>query len=125
MTRHAVNGTDAVSNVRRYYELVDSGNVDDLVGLFAPDAEYQRPGYPPLVGHSDLQQFYQQDRIIDVGQHVVNTVVAQGSHIAVAGEFSGFLKNGSTTTLRFADFFTVNSVGLFARRETFFFTPLV
>lgn len=42
-----------------------------------------------------------------------------------AGEFGGLLRDGSTVHLRFADFFRVGTDGLFTRRDTFFFAPMV
>lgn len=38
--------------VRTYYELVDAGQVQAPVVLFAADAQYHRPGYEPLAGRS-------------------------------------------------------------------------
>jgi steroid Delta-isomerase len=114
-----------VSTVRKYYELVDAGDVRGLVGLFAPDARYYRPGYPPLVGHDELELFYHEQRVIREGAHVLSTVVAAGSDVAVHGEFKGVLRDGRRVTARFADFFAITPDGRFARRDTFFFSPLI
>jgi hypothetical protein len=50
-----------VSAVRRYL-LVDAGDVTGLIGLFAPDARFHRPGYQPLTGRDELERFYREDR---------------------------------------------------------------
>jgi hypothetical protein len=52
-------------------------------------------------------------------------VVASGSAVAVHGTCTARLKDGSDLDLRFADFFVADQAGLFRRRDTFFFTPLV
>jgi ketosteroid isomerase-like protein len=117
--------TDLVGRVRRYYELVDSGDIDGLVGLFAPHAVYHRPGYQPLVGHGDLRRFYQSQRVIDAGAHTLTRIVADGYDVAVNGEFAGVLRDGRQVRLRFADFFTLTPDLAFERRDTFFFAPLV
>jgi steroid Delta-isomerase len=114
-----------VTRVRHYYQLVDQGDVDALVDLFAPDAVYHRPGYAPLFGRSDLRRFYEGQRVIDHGAHTVTQVVAHGSDVAVKGEFRGVLRDGRYVELRFADFFSLNPRLEFARRDTFFFAPLV
>ena len=114
-----------VSTVRRYYELVDSGDVRGLIGLFAPDAHYYRPGYPPLVGHAELELFYHEQRVIREGAHVLGMVVAAGDDVAVHGEFKGVLRTGQQIAARFADFFSFAPDGHFARRDTFFFSPLI
>jgi steroid delta-isomerase len=114
-----------VVQVRRYYELVDKGDVPGLVGMFSADATYHRPGYEPLVGHDELTRFYGQDRIIREGQHTISAVVATGADVAVHGEFHGMLHDGREVGLRFADFFILTIDGHFSRRDTFFFAPLV
>ncbi|MFT7840529.1 nuclear transport factor 2 family protein [Saccharothrix sp. BKS2] len=120
-----VTPEQAETAVRRYYELVDSGDVDGLLDLFAADAEYRRPGYPPLVGREQLARFYGEDRVIRAGRHSVHTVVAAGTEVAVTGGFAGVLKDGREVDLQFADFFSVAADGLFAGRQTFFFAPMV
>ena len=111
--------------VRSYYQLVDRGDVDGLVALFEPDSTYHRPGYPPLCGRDELERFYRGERVIDTGEHRLSTVVTDGDTTAVHGEFHGVLRDGRTVALRFADFFTFGAEGRFARRDTFFFAPLV
>lgn len=111
--------------VRRYYELVDEGDVDGLVALFDPEAVYHRPGYPPLCGKEELLRFYSSQRVIKEGKHTVGALVANTEEIAVHGEFHGTLHSGETVDTRFADFFRCNPDGTFNRRDTFFFVPLI
>ncbi|MFE5711066.1 nuclear transport factor 2 family protein [Streptomyces sp. NPDC056501] len=115
----------AEADVRRYYDLVDAGDVPGLVGLFTPDATYHRPGYEPFVGHEGLTRFYGGARVIRTGRHTLTKVLVEGSDIAVHGEFNGELHDGTTVALRFADFFQLTPDGRFGRRDTFFFAPLV
>ena len=117
--------TTFVSAARRYYALVDAGDVAGLVALFAPDSTYHRPGYPPLTGHAELERFYRDERVIDTGAHVLTGIVADGREVAVQGTFSGVLRDGKQVSLRFADFFTFGADGLVTRRDTYFFAPLV
>jgi ketosteroid isomerase-like protein len=117
--------TAPVSAVRRYYALVDAGDVPGLTSLFAPDTCYHRPGYQPLTGRDELQRFYREDRVIVKGAHTLTAIVADGRDVAVQGEFSGQLRDGRETSLRFADFFSFAADGLIARRDTFFFSPMV
>jgi steroid Delta-isomerase len=114
-----------VSTVRRYYELVDAGDVHGLLALFAPDAIYHRPGYPCLAGRAELERFYRDQRVIKAGSHTLTMLVAAGNHVAVHGDFSGVLCDGRRVDVRFADFFTLGPGGHFVRRDTFFFAPLV
>lgn len=116
---------EAVKRVRRYYEFVDVGDVTGLLSLFAPDAVYHRPGYAPMVGRTEMADFYRGDRVIESGGHTLSHVTADNTGVAVHGEFAGVLKDGREVSLRFADFFTLRDDGLFSRRDTFFFAPMV
>ena len=111
--------------MRRYYQLVDDGDVPGLVDLFTPTGTYHRPGYEPLVGRAEVEGFYRATRVIRTGRHTLNTVLATGDEVAVHGEFHGVLNDGSEVGLRFADFFRLTPECRFSRRDTFFFAPLV
>lgn len=118
--------TDQVTEtIRRYYKLVDRGDVDGLVELFAERAVYQRPGYAPIVGRIQLDEFYSNQRMIDSGRHAVVKIVVDAGNVAVEGTFAGTLKDGSEVGLRFADFFVVDENLLIRARNTYFFTPMV
>jgi ketosteroid isomerase-like protein len=111
--------------VRRYYSLVDAQQFTELVQLFAEDSVYRRPGYEPLIGRAALSEFYGGRRVITGGRHTISELLADGSKVAVAGEFAGTVNGGKQVDIRFADFFTLDSDGLISRRDTFFFAPLV
>ncbi|MFE1948813.1 nuclear transport factor 2 family protein [Streptomyces massasporeus] len=115
----------AIRTVRRFYDLVDSGDVQGLAALFAPDAAYRRPGYDLMVGPEGLLGFYGRDRTIRAGRHYLTTLLTDGHTVGVFGEFQGELHDGTPVHLRFADSFTVRPDGLFADRDTYFFAPLV
>lgn len=117
--------TAAETAVRRYYDLVDADDVPGLLDLFSADATYHRPGYEPMAGREAMGRFYLENRVIATGRHSVSTVVEHGEEVAVHGEFHGELRDGRTVGLRFADFFRMAPDGRFARRDTFFFAPLV
>ncbi|MFF2775410.1 amino acid adenylation domain-containing protein [Streptomyces sp. NPDC058052] len=124
-TTTATTTASTEAEVRRYYDLVDAGDVPGLVGLFTPDAVYHRPGYEPFAGHEGLTRFYGGDRVIRTGRHTLTKIVVDGADIAVHGEFHGELHDGTAVGLRFADFFQLAADGRFGRRDTFFFAPLV
>jgi ketosteroid isomerase-like protein len=111
--------------VRLYYSLVDEQRFAELTQMFAENVTYQRPGYEPIIGRDALIEFYENQRVIRSGKHIVSELIVSRNKVAVQGEFNGILNAGKTVQLRFADFFTVDSAGLFDRRDTFFFTPHV
>jgi steroid Delta-isomerase len=111
--------------VRSYYSLVDARDFTALVGLFSEQAVYRRPGYEPLAGRDALTRFYGSQRVIVKGCHEIAEIVTDGRKVAVHGRFTGTVKSGDTVALRFADFFSLDSDGLFDSRDTFFFAPMV
>lgn len=127
MTGTMNQSTEAVKErqLRRYYELVDAGDIPGLVDLFADDAVYHRPGYPPLVGREQLERFYRQSRKIKEGRHSITTLLTSEEQAAAHGVFEGTLRDGSHVTVRFADFFQFNQDAAFQRRDTFFFSPQI
>lgn len=114
----------ATGVVRRFYDYVDSGDVAALAALFAPDAEYVRPGYGVMTGPEGLTRFYGTERVIRSGKHELTTVVSDGHTVGVFGGFRGELHDDSPVEMRFADSFTVRPDGLFSSRATYFFAPL-
>lgn len=110
---------------RRYYALVDAGDVDGVVGCFAEDAVYHRPGYAPMEGRAALAEFYGGERVIADGRHELDEVVVEGRRVAVHGRFVGTLKDGSAARVGFADFWVLDEEDRATSRRSFFDTPAV
>lgn len=108
----------ARETVRRYYRLVDAGAYDDLIGLFADDVRYDRPGQGTIEGIDALERFYREERPLSDGHHEVETVLVDDGTAAVRGTFSG-RQDGESVSLGFADFHTFDDDGLIAHRVTY------
>lgn len=105
--------------VKRYYRTVDAGDPVATAALFAADARYDRPGYPTMVG-GQITDFYLGERVIDSGAHELTEILVDGEHAASRGVFAGRLKDGTETSVGFADFFRFDTEGLIAERTTYF-----
>jgi steroid Delta-isomerase len=112
------------NRARRYYELIDAGDLDEMYTLFADDIVYRRPGYDPLEGIEAFRDFYEGERVIEHGSHTLRSVVAEGDLVAVEGDFEGVLRDGRGVAVRFADILEFND-GLIVRRDTYFDAPAV
>lgn len=112
-------------HIRRYYEVVDAGDVEGVLSIFSRGATYRRPGYEDMVGAEALRAFYEGDRVIESGRHTVHTLVVEGDEGFVGGSFEGVLKNGDEVTLEFADLFRFDADGLVGFRQSYFYAPLV
>lgn len=103
--------------VRDYYDLVDAGDYDELVALFAEDVRYERPGQESIEGREALREFYDRDRPLENGHHSVDSVVVDGDTVAVRGRFEGE-QGGAAVAFGWADFHEFEE-GKIARRYTF------
>lgn len=90
--------------VGSYYEFVDQGDIDELVGLFAPDVVYDRPGHPRIEGRGALERFYRQVRPLSNGSHELHNIIVDNDEIATRGTFRG-RQEGTEVRIGFADFF--------------------
>lgn len=117
--------SDPLASTRRYYRLVDEGDLDGVVDWFAPDGVYHRPGYEPLRGRDALRAFYGGARVIDTGAHTLSDVLVDGDRVAVRGRFDGRLKDGSEVSVGFADFVRYDGDGRAVERHSYFDTPTV
>lgn len=113
------------ASIVRYYARVDAQDVDGILQCFAEYAVYHRPGYPPLQGHEQIKHFYANERVIGQGQHDVTSVVEDGDRVAIEGTFAGQLRDGSSVSLLWADFWRVRPDGIATERRTYFYSPLV
>ena len=120
-----IRDREVSDRVRRYYALVDSNDVDEIVSLFSDTGVYFRPGYEPIRGHMEIDRFYRTERVIVSGRHRISSLLVDGESVAVHGEFTGTVRTGRRVNLRFADFFEMDRRGRFSRRDTFFFAPMV
>ncbi|MDI5982659.1 nuclear transport factor 2 family protein [Amycolatopsis magusensis] len=117
-------GTGHAATVRRYFGLIDDGDLAGSVALFAPDAVYRRPGHPPFEGRERIAHFYLELRTIRSGSHSFDAVLVDGHRTAVHGGFRGTGFDGRPIDLRFSDFFEFDTDGAITRRDTYFFAPL-
>ena len=108
---------DTEATVREYYTLVDAGDYEALVDLFAEDVRYERPGQGVITGRDQLRRFYHEERPLENGAHEVHDVVATDDRAAVRGRFTGEL-DGEAVAFGFADFHEF-AEGQIVRRYTF------
>lgn len=108
--------------VLRLFALVDRRAWDQLHEVFAPDVVYHRPGYAPFVGLEAVVTFYRDVRVIALGEHKLERVVANSTTGACWGRFVGQRKDGGSVDELFADAYEFVDLRI-ARRQSFFFRP--
>jgi uncharacterized protein len=111
------------SVIERLYTAIDTDDFDTLAQLFLPQAIYERPAAPPLVGRDAITRFYRDGRKIASGRHDVQHVVVDGARGAAWGSFAGRRLEGWTLELCFADGFTFDAGAILTRRSHVYFAP--
>jgi len=106
------------------FRAVDSYQWEKAMSLFHPDINYERPGYPPLIGIQRLRQFYQNERVLASGEHHIEHIVVSGDSGACWGRFVGMKKDGSDVDELFADVYGFED-GKIKTRRSYFFRPAV
>ncbi|ELZ08264.1 hypothetical protein C479_13033 [Halovivax asiaticus JCM 14624] len=101
-----------------YYALVDAGDIDGLVTLFADDIRYERPGQETIEGIDELRRFYERGRPLEDGSHELSRILVEDTSAAVRGTFSGRL-DGDPVSFGFADHHEFDADGLITERYTF------
>jgi ketosteroid isomerase-like protein len=107
-----------------YFRAVDSHDIPGLLATFHPDIVYERPGYEPFVGLERLRRFYEEERVLDSGGHLVGHIVIDGDAGAAEGRYVGTRRDGSPVDVRWADFYTFAD-GKIKTRRSYFFLPAV
>ncbi len=111
--------SDLEDIVKKYYRAVDENNLDILFSLFSNDIIYERPGYEPLKGMEEFQNFYRSSRIIKSGHHTIFNIIVKEPYVVVEGEFNGVLKNGNRSYTKFVDVYKFHNEKI-CFRHTYF-----
>jgi ketosteroid isomerase-like protein len=114
----------ATSIVATLFDIIDSRRWTELASVFADDCVYHRPGYQPMVGLDRISHFYQNERVIAEGSHLVERVLGLDDTVACWGRFRGRSRTGQALDEGFADTYAMNA-GLITARRTYFYRPAV
>ncbi len=108
----------------RLFTAVDSGAWDRMAELYTDDAAYHRPGFPAVVGRGRIVEFYEHERPIASGRHVLERVLVASDQGFCWGTFMGDLRTGEAVSEVFADWYRFDH-GRIAERRTFFYRPAI
>jgi hypothetical protein len=114
----------SAATIQEMFATIDTRRWKDLRLHFASEVVYERPGYEPIRGLDELCDFYNRVRVVAVGEHTINQIVATPQHAACWGSFRGRSHDGRDLFERFADIYALRN-GLILHRTTYFFRPAI
>ncbi|MEO7963726.1 MAG: nuclear transport factor 2 family protein [Gemmatimonadaceae bacterium] len=112
------------THIREMLAVVDERDWTSLRRYFHDAVVYLRPGYAPLQGVDAVMHFYEFERVIASGTHVVNVVLVDGTHVASFGRLIGTHRNGSALDEEFAEHYEFRE-GKVWRRKSYFFRAAI
>ena len=104
---------DPVALVRRYYDALDRHEYDALEDVLSPEFVQHRPDRT-FEDREQFVRFMREERPNPDTSHDLETVVADGDHVAVNGR----VLNDGTVLLEFADVFVLENERI-TRLETY------
>jgi hypothetical protein len=110
---------DIISIIREYYPRIDAGDFDWVVGIFAPDAVYDRADVR-YAGIARIGHFFRVERQIR-GVHTVADLWSDKGRRTVwaTGVFEGQGAMKDDRRAGFADIWRFNHADLVERRQTY------
>jgi ketosteroid isomerase-like protein len=106
------------------FRSVDAAEWTRMIAAYCEDARYERPGYPALIGHVEILDFYMRVRTVAFGEHRLEHIMISGDHGACWGTFVGQTKGGLPVDESFCDVYSFHADKIWTRR-TFFFRPAI
>ena len=106
------------------FRTIDDKEWKNLNIIFHQDIIYERPGYQPLIGINCVKNFYENERLVLLGQHQIEQMIVVGNQGACWGQIIGTKKDGSIIDELFADVYHFRDHLIIARRS-YFFRPAI
>lgn len=110
--------------IANMFRAIDAQDWSALEGFFHPHVVYERPGYSPFNGIARLRQFYQHERVIASGEHLIERIVAQDNCATCWGRFVGTTRDGNAADELFVDVYMFED-GKIKQRRSYFFRPAI
>lgn len=110
--------------IRELFDRIDARDWSGLAQVLDPEIVYERPGYEAFRGIDRLLHFYEHERVIEHGEHMLTAVVMDGDHGACWGRFRGVSRTGETLDEAFADVYRFSD-GKIRTRRSFFYRPAI
>jgi len=105
--------------MRMLLRAIDEADWMVVESLFHPEAGYEVSGQRPIRGRDGIMNYYRNVRAIRRGEHLVETMLADGNHGVCWGRFNATRVDGSEISVLFADIMTFEDRKIRKRRVYF------
>ena len=105
--------------MRMLLRAIDAADWMVVESLFHPQAEYEVSGQRPIRGRDAIMNYYKNVRPIRKGEHLIESMAADGNHGICWGRFNATQKDGPEISVLFADIMTFEERKIRKRRVYF------
>jgi ketosteroid isomerase-like protein len=102
--------------IRMLLRSIDSADWGVVEALLHPQTEYEVSGFLPFRGRDAVMTYYRTLRPIRKGEHIIESVVSDGTRAVVCGRFNGTRTDGLDFSILFADAMTFEEKKIRKRR---------
>lgn len=102
--------------MRMLLRAIDAGDWMVVEALFHPQAEYEVSGHLPLRSRDAIMNYYRHVRPIRKGEHLIESMAAEGNHGICWGRFNATQLDGTEISVLFADVMTFEERKIRRRR---------
>jgi len=89
--------------MRMLLRAIDAAEWLVVESLIHPQAEYEVSGHAPMRGRDAIMTYYKNVRPIRKGEHLVESMAAEGANGVCWGRFNATRKDGTEISVPFAD----------------------
>lgn len=122
MVTPAVPANPAYTAMRMLLRAIDAADWHVVEALFHPQVEYEVGGHLPLRGREAVMSYYRNVRQIRKGEHLLEGMIAEGSHGTCWGRFNATRTDGAEISVLFADVMTFEDRKI-RRRRVYYCAP--
>jgi len=103
----------------KMFQIIDGGEWRSLPSVLHFKVCYERPGYEAFIGIDRLMEFYQIERTISSGTHLIEKVLCDGNYGACWGRFTGRTKENAYIDVLFSEAYDFEEERIKMRRTYF------
>jgi ketosteroid isomerase-like protein len=120
-----MNAPDPVKTAMRLFlRAIDEEDWGVVEALLHPAVEYDVSGFVPFRGRDAVMNYYRNVRPVAIGEHIIESILADGDSGACWGRFTGKRRDGAEISVWFADIMQFENRKI-RRRRVYYCEPKI